>query len=178
MRTYKRVLDPDGTYDYSPWVRMNNATEDYSAGFRFTPSSGASGTYSIQNTLSNPEDFQRATFSRSTTTLTITLVDHGLSAGDGVNLRGSDWDQTGGYSLNVASAADADTITVTVADSGAAAGSCEVAPLRIEDFTDFSAVSGVQQGSTSGGVQMIRAAVAGGSYASGKGVLEVTQSGI
>ena len=78
----------------------------------------------------------------------------------------------------LASAADADTITVTVADSGAAAGSCEVAPLRIEDFTDFSAVSGVQQGSTSGGVQMIRAAVAGGSYASGKGVLEVTQSGI
>lgn len=175
MRTIKRVLDSTASPDDSPWVRINNMMEDYSIGFIFHPHTGATGSYSIQVSLSNPEEFQKATYTRVTTTLTITLVDHGLVAGDDVNLQGTPWDQTGGNSIPVVTVPDADTITVTVADTGPASGGLKVAPIRVEDLDDFSGVTGRQKGNTVGAIQLMRAAVAGGTF-SGKGTLEVTQS--
>jgi len=178
MRTIKRVLDSTETPDFSPWIRINNGSDDYDIGFRFNPHTGATGTYSIEGCLSNPEDFVKAQFTRSTTTLTINFLDedHDLIAGDGVQFQGSDWDRTDGKSDPIAGITDADTITVTVTDTGAASGTIKVAKYRIEALSGYSAVSGRQSGSTTGGMQMIRANVDGGSF-SGKGTLEVTQSG-
>ena len=62
------------------------------------------------------------TYARSTTTATVTAVNHQLEVGDTVFL---DWDLTDDFYI-VATVADANTFTVTVADSGAASGSVTV----------------------------------------------------
>jgi hypothetical protein len=62
------------------------------------------------------------TYARSTTTATVTAVNHQLEVGDTVFL---DWDLTDDFYI-VATVADANTFTVTVADTGAASGSVTV----------------------------------------------------
>ena len=62
------------------------------------------------------------TYARATTTATITAVNHGLKAGDWVYL---DWDLTDNP-YQVQTAANANTFTVTVANSGAASGNVTV----------------------------------------------------
>lgn len=58
------------------------------------------------------------TYARATTTATITAANHGLAVGDWVYL---DWDLTDNP-YQVQTVADANTFTVTVANSGAASG--------------------------------------------------------
>lgn len=62
------------------------------------------------------------TYIRATTTATITAIDHGLKVGDWTYL---DWDLTDNP-YQVQTAANANTFTVTVANSGAASGSVTV----------------------------------------------------
>jgi hypothetical protein len=62
------------------------------------------------------------TYARATTTATITATAHGLKAGDWVYL---DWDLTDNP-YQVQTVANANTFTVTVANSGAASGSVVV----------------------------------------------------
>ena len=62
------------------------------------------------------------TYARSTTTATITSANHGLSTGQWVYL---DWDLTDNP-YQVQTVADANTFTVTVANSGAASGNVTV----------------------------------------------------
>jgi len=62
------------------------------------------------------------TYARSTTTATITAVNHGLAVGDWVYL---DWDLTDNP-YQVQTVADANTFTVTVANSGGTSGAVVV----------------------------------------------------
>ena len=62
------------------------------------------------------------TYARSTTTATITAVNHGLAVGDWVYL---DWDLTDNP-YQVQTVADANTFTVTVANSGGTSGAVTV----------------------------------------------------
>jgi hypothetical protein len=75
------------------------------------------------------------TYARATTTATVTAVGHGLSVGSSVFL---DWDLADGFYV-VATVADANTFTVTVANSGAASGSVTV-------YNDVLVVSTVTTG--------------------------------
>jgi hypothetical protein len=179
MRPRTVTANSAGTFTYSPWIRLSHYSYDYNVGFVTDPQQGATGTYSVQVAMRNPEDFRKAQFSRSTTTLTITCVDndfHGLVAGDAVNLRGCYWDVTDGYSLEVASATNTTVFTITVADAGPTSGTLEYAPLPIQALTNYSAVSGKQQGTVVGGTEMLRIAKSAGSL-SGKVNLTVVQAG-
>ena len=62
------------------------------------------------------------TYARATTTATITAVNHGLAVGDWAYL---DWDLTDNP-YQVQTVADANTFTVTVANSGATSGNVTV----------------------------------------------------
>ena len=62
------------------------------------------------------------TYARATTTATVTAVNHGLKAGDWTYL---DWDLTDNP-YQVQTVANANTFTVTVANSGAASGNVTV----------------------------------------------------
>jgi len=80
------------------------------------------------------------TYARSTTTATITAVNHELDVGDRVYL---DWNLTDGP-YTVLTVANANTFTVTVADSGAASGSVTVYNFVLFEIdTDIQVVTNV-----------------------------------
>lgn len=110
---------------YTPWVPINRLQTSFNVGLAVVLSSGASLTYSVEYTLDDPRNpanlTQQFTLSRTTTVLTVVKALHALSVGDWVNLYGN-----GGAPLDgefqVASVVDANTFTVTVANSGLSAG--------------------------------------------------------
>jgi len=80
------------------------------------------------------------TYARSTTTATITAVNHELDVGDRVYL---DWNLADGP-YTVLTVANANTFTVTVADSGAASGSVTVYNFVLFEIdTDIQVVTNV-----------------------------------
>ncbi len=80
------------------------------------------------------------TYARSTTTATITAVNHELDVGDRVYL---DWDLVDGP-YTVQTVANANTFTVTVADSGAASGAVIVYNFVLFEIdTDIQVVTNV-----------------------------------
>ena len=85
--------------------------------FFFGAATSAAGTVGMYDTFSIA-----GTYARATTTATVTAVNHQLEVGDSVFL---DWDLTDDF-YQVVTVADANTFTVTVANSGAASGSVTV----------------------------------------------------
>ena len=85
--------------------------------FFFGASTTNPGTVGMYDTASIA-----GTYARATTTATVTAVNHQLEVGDSVFL---DWDLTDDF-YTVATVADANTFTVTVANTGAASGSVTV----------------------------------------------------
>jgi len=181
MRPRTVTANSAGTYIYSPWIRLSHYSYDYNVGFTCEMQKAATGNYSVQVTMRNPEDFRQALFSRVTTTLTVTCVDgdyHGLAVGDAVNLRGTPWDGTNGNSLAVASVTDTQVFTITVANTGATSGVLDYAPLPVQALLGYSGVTGTQQGTVVGGTEMLRIkGDTGGSALSGKVNLTVVQAG-
>ena len=99
------------------------ATSDLMVGYRTRlkgavvfPFSGATGYSAFVNDVS-----MSGTYARSTTTATITVTNHGLRSGQWAYL---DWDLADNpYQVTVT---DADTFTVTVANSGGTSGNVTV----------------------------------------------------
>lgn len=85
--------------------------------FFFGAATSAAGTVGLYDTFSIA-----GTYARVTTTATVTAVNHQLQVGDSVFL---DWDLTDDF-YQVVTVANANTFTVTVANSGAASGSVTV----------------------------------------------------
>lgn len=81
------------------------------------PFTGATGYAAFVDNISIT-----GTYARVTTTATVTAVNHGLAVGDWVYL---DWDLTDNP-YQVQTVADANTFTVTVANSGGASGAVTV----------------------------------------------------
>jgi len=160
MRPVTVVVDSAGTFPYSRWVVFSSYSWQMGIAWNVSFEFGATGTVNIQTSSSNPEAFRKASFTRSGTTLTLICVDgdqHGLSTGDGINIRGTPWDNSAGYSLGV-TVTSLTQLTVTVANSGATSGSLEYAPIQLD--VPQAAYSETLSASGSGGtltpVQMAR----------------------
>ena len=85
--------------------------------FFFGAATTSAGTVGMYDTASIA-----GTYARATTTATVTAVNHQLEVGDSVFL---DWDLTDDF-YTVATVTNANTFTVTVADTGAASGNVTV----------------------------------------------------
>ena len=85
--------------------------------FFFGAATTSAGTVGMYDTASIA-----GTYARATTTATVTAVNHQLEVGDSVFL---DWDLTDDF-YTVATVTNANTFTVTVANTGAASGSVTV----------------------------------------------------
>jgi len=85
--------------------------------FFFGAATTSAGTVGMYDTASIA-----GTYARSSTTATVTAVNHQLEVGDSVFL---DWDLTDDF-YTVATVTNANTFTVTVANTGAASGSVTV----------------------------------------------------
>ena len=116
------------------WIPVSRQSYG-TAGFTIHPQASTAGTYNVQFTSSDIFKTSRQRFTRSTTTLTITVTAHGLTTTDACIVTGhSDFEAQ----YEVASVVDADNITVTVADSGAASGSLSFTPVVVDTITGFS----------------------------------------
>ncbi len=101
----------------STWIFVDQRRKWLGIGLHVALSSGASLTYSVQHSFDNLRAmFTDFTATRVTTTVTVTKVNHGLSVGDYVYQEGVGAPMDGEHT--VASVADLDTFTYTVANSG------------------------------------------------------------
>ena len=134
------------------WIPVNRRSWG-NIGFTVNPQPSAAGTYDVEFTES---ELQRGTkkvpISRSTTVLTVSLVNHGLAVGDdAVITESNDYDGV----LVVASVVNADSFTVTVAASGSYT-SATVAPVVADVATGFLAASGKNSGLIDASIVAIR----------------------
>ena len=125
------------------WIPVSRASKG-DIGFTVYPRASTAGTYNVQFTESDIQRSTRQAFTRSTTTLTITVVAHGLTTGDACVITGNS-DFEGQY--EIAGVTDADNITVTVADAGAASGSLGFIPVVLDAVTGFSAAAAATKAS-------------------------------
>lgn len=114
----------------SPWIPINRYATSISIALGLMFSSNKNLTAAVEYTL-DPLERQDCNITRSTTTATLVLTNHGLSVGDSVVVS-----ETQSTSLDgtyaVASVVDQNTITYTVANSGATVAiGAKVVPLRV-----------------------------------------------
>lgn len=135
----------------SPWMIPGPMQETPGLGLALTFSFNASMTVSVQHTLDDPQQNSRAvTLARAATVLTVTDTAHNLNVGDNILLSNPNNDAnniwgTGkpvGTSYDVATIVDANNYTVTVANSGSAAGTGFVQSFRVFNHAILNGVTG------------------------------------
>jgi len=129
MKPQQTILSAAGASD---WIPVNHRGNDFGIGFTCGVDSNWNATYSIEHSLSNPEANLAATFGQSTTTITVTLTNHGLTTSDSVILSGTRETGVEGH-FEVATVADANTFTVTSGTSQTvtAGARVKVSPMKV-----------------------------------------------
>lgn len=156
---------------FSPWIPLNRMVE-FAVGLGCKMSSNGNLTYSVQHTFDELWDRTLCNMSRTTTSLSITKVNHGLSVGDWVQISGgSIWDGT----YAVTSITDQNTFVVTVANSGATSGLFWVQTGRIFEHDTITAKTTSEDGSYAFPPRACRLRVS--IYAAGYVDLTVIQAG-
>ena len=159
MLEVKSVVAAAAVGDWIPLNRRSFGT----VGFTVSPDNGAGGTYAVNFTESPIQSGIKGTpYTRSTTTLTVTLTAHGLATSDDVVIM--DHSTLNGV-YRVATVTNANVITVTVADSGPAAGTLTIAPVIVDTVTDFVTASGKTSGNIFASTVAIRLNCANGTTA-------------
>lgn len=116
--------------EFSDWISINRMTTSFTVGLAVEFSDDGNLTVDVQQTFDDPYERTMCQFARVGTSLTVNKPDHGLVADDWAKIEGSPggiWDAQ----YAVASVTDADNFVVTVANSGAAAGSGWVKTARV-----------------------------------------------
>ncbi len=134
------------------WIPLNRRSRD-NTGVTVNPHASAAGTYTVNFTQSAVNrNGPTAAFSRTTTVLTVTLVDHGLSTTDQAALVSRDYSGV----FDIASVVDDNSFTITVADAGQTSISGFVQPIIVSTLTGFSTVTGQTDGQIDASVIAIR----------------------
>jgi hypothetical protein len=116
MRAKQFVLSTAAT-GATPWIPLDYKQSPFSVGFSIDIA-GNTGTYVIEHGFSDMYKRYPA-ISRTTTTATVTLANHGLQVADSVVVAACGAPLDGTYA--VATVTDVNTFTYTVANSGVAA---------------------------------------------------------
>lgn len=116
MRPKTFILNT-ATTGSTPWHRTDDKQDPFNLGFSVTVQ--GTGTYTVEHGFANFNDRKSPKITRSTTTATLTLPDHGLQVGDSLVVGAAGAPLDGTYP--VASVVDANSVTYTVANSGATA---------------------------------------------------------
>ena len=174
MRPQRVTLSAAG---FSPWLNINRMPQgNFGVALGVRLSSGASLTYSVQHTMDQLyEPTREWSAARTTTTGTITRVNHGLSVGDWVQMDAAAPFNT---AYSVASVVDADNFTVTVANSGITAvakGASNLWIARVSETSGMSAQTASKDGNYTFPPTACRLAIT--TYASGFADLDVRQVG-
>lgn len=166
---------------YTQWIPVDRIQNSFLTTLGVILSSGAVLTYSVEYTLDdfqNPANLtQQFTLSRTTTTLTVTKTNHGLSVGDWVKLWGNGGAPLDAEFASVASVVDTNNFTLTVADSGLTAGNGTgwLQTARTFDHATLASLSASGSGTISAPVIAVRLRVS--AWTSGTVDFNVIQGG-
>lgn len=165
-----------GSAAASSWIPCNLHASTFQIGLGVTLTSTVNLTYSVQHSFDNPDANLPCYITRSTTTATLTLVDHGLTTSDSIIVKGAGAPLDGTYA--VASVSSADVITYTVSNSGVTISGSQatVAPMRTFNHSILASKTTAADGNYAFPVAAIRLNVS--SYTSGKATLTFIQSGV
>lgn len=164
-----------GSQTVSPWIPLNRLQDPFNVALAVTLSSGASLTFKVQHSFDDPQETYACSITRSTTTATVTLTDHGLVANDSVTVVGAGAPLDGTFT--VASVVDANSFTYTVANSGVAisAPGSKLVKHRVFDHETMVGKTANEDGNFAFAVAATRLNVT--AYTSGKATLTVLQGG-
>lgn len=144
MTPQSRTLSAAGV---STWIKLDTGSPWFGVALGVKLTSGANLTYKVQHTLDDIFKFtDQWVGTRSGTTLTIVKAAHGLSAGDWVLIQGVGAPWEGDQA--VAGITDANTFTITVANSGPTAHvpGARLATARVFDHSTLTALTASGQG--------------------------------
>lgn len=142
----------------SVWLPVDNSLFGFGLTLNCTITNGASLTYKVQYTADKMYFFQPCTITRAATVATLKLTAHGISGTtDSIIVRGSGDSNLDGV-FAVASIVDANTITYTVANTGATLGAntSEVNILRVFDHSTITGKTANQDGNLAFPVTAVR----------------------
>ena len=151
------IVSPGATGP-SAWVPIDNSPSGFGLAIGCTVSSGASLTYKVQYTHDDMNKWQACTVSRSTTVATLKLTAHGITGTtDSIVVRGTGDNNLDG-TFAVATIVDANTITYTVANTGAtlASNMTQVLILRVFDHTTITGKTANSDGNIAFPVTAVR----------------------
>lgn len=156
MRPIYQVISATGK---SPWVSVNQLAISFGIGLCVSLSSGSTITYTVEHTFdeTGPDGRKNCSVTRSGTTATLKYVDHGLSVGDSIQVINTDSSNLDG-TYDVASVVDANTITYTVANSGATAdtGNAKFSGFRVFPHSVLATQSASKDGNYAFPVSAVR----------------------
>ncbi|MDX2059943.1 MAG: hypothetical protein SFV24_19190 [Gemmatimonadales bacterium] len=155
----------------SPWVPVNRLQQSFSVDLGVLFHTGASLTVKAQYTLDILQP-QTCTWTRSGTTLTVNLPNHGLSTADSVIAQELAAGLDGTYTP--ASIVDANNFTLTVTDTGPLGGQGKFTPLRVFDHASLTGLTARASGSLGSPVSAVRLIPT--AYVSGIAELVVSQA--
>lgn len=120
------------------WIPLDTLKDHFVCTVACVCSSNISATYSVEYSMDQPNYAVPCSISRSTTTATLALPNHGLTTSDSIIVSGSgDSNLDGTY--QVASVPDQNSVTYTVADTGATTSiTAKVAVMRVFTSTGIA----------------------------------------
>ena len=112
------------------WIPLNLLATPFNVSLACVCSSNINATYSVEYTHDNPQNGVACSISASTTTATLTLVNHGLTTSDSIIVAGSGVAALDG-TFQVAGVTDQNTITYTIASKTATSHTAKISVLRV-----------------------------------------------
>jgi hypothetical protein len=153
MRPKTYVLDTDAT-GQTPWHMCDFRANPFSVAFQ-VDIAGNTGTYTVEHGFCNMV-LEDCNISRSTTTATVTLANHGLAVGDSIVVSNGGAPLDGTYA--VASVTNVNVFTYTVANSGATtANGARILRIRVMPHSSIAAQTTSKDGNYAYPVQFVRA---------------------
>lgn len=164
-----------GAAGATAWQPLNPKCDNFQVGFGVTLTGTVNLTYKVQHTFDDPGENLPVYITRSTTTATLTLTDHGLATTDTITVSGAGAPLDGTYA--VAGVTDANVITYTVDNSGVSVSNAgaTVSRMRVFDHPTVTSKTTLQDGNYAFPISAMRLNVT--SYTSGKATLTIIQSG-
>lgn len=153
MRPKTFILNTASTGS-TPWHRVDDKQSPFNLAFAVDVQ--GTGTYTVQHGFCNFNDRKSPKITRSTTTATLTLPNHGLQVGDSLVVGGAGAPLDGTY--DIASVVDANNVTYTVANSGNTANNdgAWCTPIRVYPHSSVAAQTTSKDGNYAFPVNVIR----------------------
>lgn len=160
----------------SPWVPLDTALNPFNVSLGCVCSSNINATYSVEYSHDYPLLAVPCGLSRSTTTATLTLTNHGLTTSDSIIVEGTGSSNLDG-TFQVASVPDQNTVTYTVSDTGITTSlSARVAVMRVFTHSTIAGKTANSDGNIAFPVSAVRLRIT--SYTAGYVTMLVSQAGV